>query len=219
MAFLDWPLSISSGFIGACESVCMYVCIYFSVHLSIYLSPSSPPSAPCLSICFRRNLKGWFSKRVVLADVPPERKPERGYVRMLPRNENRSEGTFACSPGTKTGTRAHSPKPPFYETALLSPSDVFTLSSCLSVLCILFCCLLRLISPSLSLYISQSHFLQSLYASISLSLSLSLSLRLSVSLSSTLFHIFLSPPVLLLFPLLCFCPSMLLVSISLRLSF
>ena len=26
-------------------------------------------------------------------------------------------------PGTKTGTRVHSPKPPFYETALLSPSD------------------------------------------------------------------------------------------------
>ena len=49
------------------------------------------------------------SKRVVLADVPPERKPERGYVRdvlseqkpergyvrMFPWNENRHEGTFA----------------------------------------------------------------------------------------------------------------------------
>ena len=45
--------------------------------------------------------KGRFSKRVVLADVPPERKPERGYIRMFPRNENRNEGTFACSPGTK----------------------------------------------------------------------------------------------------------------------
>ena len=55
------------------------------------------------------------SKRVVLADVPPERK--------LPRNEDRNEGTFACSPGTKTGTRVRSPKPPFYETSLLSPSD------------------------------------------------------------------------------------------------
>ena len=54
-----------------------------------------------------------FSKRVVLADVPPERKPERGYIRMFPKNENRNEGTFACSPGTKTGTRACSPKPPF----------------------------------------------------------------------------------------------------------
>ena len=77
------------------------------------------------------------SKKVVLADVPPERKPERGYVRMFPWNENRNEGTFgcspgtknrnegtfACSPGTKTGTRAHSPKPPFYETALLSSGD------------------------------------------------------------------------------------------------
>ena len=64
------------------------------------------------------------SKRVILADVPPERKPERGYVRMFPRNENRNEGTFACSPGTKTGTRVHSPKPPFYETTLLSPGEL-----------------------------------------------------------------------------------------------
>ena len=63
------------------------------------------------------------SKGVVLADVPPERKPERGYIQMFPWNENRNEGTFACSPGTKTGTRAHSPQPPFYETALFSPSD------------------------------------------------------------------------------------------------
>ena len=61
----------------------------------------------------------------VLADVPPERKPERGYIRMFPWNENRNEATFACSPGTKTGTRARSPKPPFYETALLSPSELF----------------------------------------------------------------------------------------------
>ena len=49
------------------------------------------------------------SKRVVLADVPPVQKPERGYVRMFlrnekpergyvwmfPRNENRNKGTFA----------------------------------------------------------------------------------------------------------------------------
>ena len=71
----------------------------------------------------RRLTKGWFSKRVVLADVPPEREPERGCIRMFPRNENQNEATFACSPGTKTGTRAHSPKPPFYETALVSPSE------------------------------------------------------------------------------------------------
>ena len=30
-------------------------------------------------------------------------------------------GFGGCSPGTKTGTRVRSPKPPFYETALLSP--------------------------------------------------------------------------------------------------
>ena len=32
-------------------------------------------------------------------------------------------GFGGCSPGTKTRTRVRSPKPPFYETALLSPSE------------------------------------------------------------------------------------------------
>ena len=32
-------------------------------------------------------------------------------------------GFGGCSPGTKTGTRAHSPKTTLLETALLSPSD------------------------------------------------------------------------------------------------
>ena len=32
-------------------------------------------------------------------------------------------GFGGCFPGTKTGTRVRSPKPPFYETALISPSD------------------------------------------------------------------------------------------------
>ena len=66
--------------------------------------------------------KGGFQKGG-LADVPPERKPERGYIRMFSQNENRNEGMFACSPRTKTGTRVHSPKPPFYETALLSHNE------------------------------------------------------------------------------------------------
>ena len=57
------------------------------------------------------------SKRVVLADVPPERKLERGYIRMFPQNENRNGGTFAGSPRTKTGTRVRLPKPPLYEIA------------------------------------------------------------------------------------------------------
>ena len=46
----------------------------------------------------------------VHSDVPPERKPEAGYVPMFPRNESRNGGTFA-----KTTF--------FYGTALLSPSD------------------------------------------------------------------------------------------------
>ena len=64
--------------------------------------------------------------------------PKGWFWRMFPRNENRNEGTFGCCPATKTGkgtfacsprkktrTRVHSPKPPFYETALLSPSELW----------------------------------------------------------------------------------------------
>ena len=66
------------------------------------------PCQPAGRLPVARGLtKGWFSKRVVLADVPLKRKLERGYVCMFPGNE--------------TGTRVHSPKSPFYyETALLS---------------------------------------------------------------------------------------------------
>ena len=60
-----------------------------------------------------------------------------GFGGYSPETKNRNKGTFACSPGMKTGTRvrshvpperktgtrAHSPKPPFYETALLFPLD------------------------------------------------------------------------------------------------
>ena len=74
--------------------------------------------------------KGWF--------------PKGWFWRMFPRNENRNEGTFGCSPGTKnqnegtfgcsprtkTATRVHSSKPPFYETALLSPSELLLLEYC-----------------------------------------------------------------------------------------
>ena len=41
--------------------------------------------------------------------------PKGGFWRMFPRNEG--------TPRTKTGTRVHSLKPPFYETALLSPFE------------------------------------------------------------------------------------------------
>ena len=80
--------------------------------------------------------KGWFSKRVVLANVPLERKPGTRVHSEVPRNENRNEGTFACSPGTKTGTRAHSPKPPFYETALLSTLSTLDKRGCNVCLCL-----------------------------------------------------------------------------------
>ena len=51
-----------------------------------------------------RNSRGTKTGTRVHSDAPPERQPERGYVRMFPWNE-------------KTGTRVRSPKPPFYETA------------------------------------------------------------------------------------------------------
>ena len=63
--------------------------------------------------------KGWFPKGWFWRMFSRNENPER----MFPRNENRNEGTFGCSPGTQTGTRVRSPKPPFYETALLSPSE------------------------------------------------------------------------------------------------
>ena len=42
----------------------------------------------------------------------------------VPRYQNQNECTFRCSPVPKTGTRVHSPKPPFFETALLFPLDL-----------------------------------------------------------------------------------------------
>ena len=67
---------------------------------------NTPPPLPLTPLKKSPNLGGGIakssgvpkrvvSKSVVLADVPQERKPERGYIRMFPRNENRNEGTFA----------------------------------------------------------------------------------------------------------------------------
>ena len=44
---------------------------------------------------FWRMFPGTKTGTRVHSDVLPERKPERGYVRMFPRNENRNKGTFA----------------------------------------------------------------------------------------------------------------------------
>ena len=86
-----------------------------------FLFPCNPPSLPpqrvgpfwSVSVQFGlfRVSPATKTGTRVYSDVPPERKPERGYVHVFP--------------GMKTGMRAHSPKPPFYETALLSPSDPF----------------------------------------------------------------------------------------------
>ena len=52
--------------------------------------------------------KGWFPK----GWFPKGWFPKGWFWWMFPRNENRNEGTFACSPGTETGTRVRSDVPP-----------------------------------------------------------------------------------------------------------
>ena len=72
------------------------------------LQVASPLREGYRGIC-RGFAKGWF--------------PKGWFWRMFPGVKNRNEGTFGCSAVPKTGTRAHSPKPPFYETALLFPLE------------------------------------------------------------------------------------------------
>ena len=128
-----------------CCNVCVCVCV--CAHMLLHVDKNKSVFVGCIvtvsqSIVHAQSImsgvdKRVVSKRVVLADVPPERKPEQEYIRMFPRSENRNEGTFGCSPGNenrnegtfahflrtmKTGTRVRSPKPPFYKTALLSPN-------------------------------------------------------------------------------------------------
>ena len=76
--------------------------------------------------CFtRRFAKGWFPKGWLWRMFPSTNKTERRYIRMspVPKKERRYIWMF---PGTKTGTRVRSPKPPFYETALLFPLELCT---------------------------------------------------------------------------------------------
>ena len=60
------------------------------------------------SFCSFRGLpKGWFSERVVLAHVPPERKPERGYIRMFPRERKPERGYVRMFPWNEKPERGH----------------------------------------------------------------------------------------------------------------
>ena len=116
--FLLWMPSFGPARFGQTDKIALITCSKKVPRVKLF-------SEGCRPLFIRGSQKGWFSKRVFLADVPPERKPERGYIRMFPRAENRNEGAFACSPRTKkpergyirifprnakTGTRAHSPK-------------------------------------------------------------------------------------------------------------
>ena len=44
---------------------------------------------------------------VALADVPPERKPERGYIRMFPRNGKTERGYVRMLPRNEKPERGH----------------------------------------------------------------------------------------------------------------
>ena len=90
-----WPVPKTSG--TSLEALQRY-CSHCALLVAIVLQNSF--------VLVSEEPKRVVSKRVVLADVPPERKPERGYVRMFPRNGNRNEGTF--------GKNHPFAKPPFY---------------------------------------------------------------------------------------------------------
>ena len=67
----------------------------------------------------RRNAKGWF--------------PKGWFWRLFPRNENRNEGTFGCSPGTKNrneGTCACSPPERKPERGYIRQNHPFTKPPC-----------------------------------------------------------------------------------------
>ena len=73
--------------------------------------------APSQGSVVRRRV---VSKRVVLADFPRHQKPGTRVHPDVPWYQKPQRGYIRMFPGTKkTGTRAHSPKLPFYETALL----------------------------------------------------------------------------------------------------
>ena len=70
-----------------------------------------------------RSQKGGFQKGGFWRMFPVPPKPERGHKKQNDRTGNRTEATLVQNgnDGIKTGTRTHSPKPPFYKTALLFP--------------------------------------------------------------------------------------------------
>ena len=66
--------------------------------------------------------KGGFQKGGFGGCSPGTNKTEQGYIQMFPGTKNGTR-VHLDVPWDHTGTRAHSPKPPFYETALLFPLD------------------------------------------------------------------------------------------------
>ena len=81
------------------------------------------------SSAFLDSLLWGVDKRVVFQGALPERKPERGYIRMFPQNDNRNEGTFACSPGTKNRNEGTFAKTTLLRNRPLSPSDIRSLGN------------------------------------------------------------------------------------------
>ena len=88
-------------YIYVCVCVCVCVCVVCVFRSCVRSGQNIAGSQ-----------KEWDFQRVVLADVPPERKRTEGTFRCSHGTKTGNEGTFACSPERQTRTRAHSPKPP-----------------------------------------------------------------------------------------------------------
>ena len=67
--------------------------------------------------------EGGFPKGLFWKMFPRPPKPERGYNKRNDGTKSRNERTRNGTTVPKTGTRAHSPDPPFYKTTLLFPLD------------------------------------------------------------------------------------------------
>ena len=65
--------------------------------------------------------KGWFSKRVVLADVSPERTKTRVHSDVPPERKPRTRVRSHVPKEWKPERRVHSPKPPFSKPPFVSP--------------------------------------------------------------------------------------------------
>ena len=69
------------------------------------------PRARMLAALIGVGVKGLTGRNAILQGLTKGWFPKGWFWRMFPQNEKQNEGTFGCSPGTKTGTRVRSHVP------------------------------------------------------------------------------------------------------------